>query len=90
MKKKVFWGVVVGVLLVWFVCAGRYETSRKAEGMVVRNNGFVVVVKDDMGKEWKWNTDKRFEVGEKVVLVIDNKGTHNNPTDDTIRKVKRG
>ena len=64
--KKIFWGVVAGLLLVGVVCIGRYETSIKQEGTVTKQSGFVIVVKDKTGREWKWNTDKRFEVGEKI------------------------
>ena len=85
-KKGAFWGLVIIVLAVMFL-AGRFETSEKVKGKVLWQDRFVVVIEDENGQVWKWNTEKEFRVNEKVVVVVNNKGTLNNKKDDEVRKV---
>ena len=87
--KKIKGVIILAVIGLVLVLCGRFETTDKREGKVVEQNGFVVTVKDEFGFEWNWNTDKRFEEGDKVIVFVNNKGTFKNTIDDTIVRVKK-
>ena len=90
MKKGVLIGVVFVGILVGLLFASRYETTNKVAGKVIDKKGFVVIVEDEHGFVWKWNTEKNFVKDENVIILIDNKGTFKDREDDTVRKIVKG
>ena len=83
-------GVLIAVLFVAvFVFCSKYETTDKKMGKVIDTKGFVVIVEDEHGFRWNWNTEKSFTKNEDVIIYIDNKGTFKNVNDDTVKRVKK-
>ncbi len=86
-KRNIFLVIVI-IILMWFCfCAIDRIVVRK--GQVESVEGKVVTIVTSCGTAWKWSEEKErsFKIGDKVKLIMDNKGTLNILEDDVILKI---
>lgn len=79
--------VIAVIILMWFCFSIDRIVVRK--GQVESVKGEVVTIVTNCGTAWEWGEEKgeSFKTGDKVRLVMDNKGTLNILEDDVILKI---
>ena len=80
--------VIAVIILMWF-CFCVIDRIVVRKGQVESVKGEVVTIVTNCGTAWEWGEEKgeSFKTGDKVKLVMDNKGTLNILEDDVILKI---
>lgn len=88
MKKGILILLVIGALLK----LGSWEHSYQIKNCRVAEvgNGYVVVAVADKGTQVFYQTNKEFQLNEKVNIIMNDNYTINNTSDDYIIKLKKG
>lgn len=88
MKKGILILLVIGALLK----LGSWEHSYQIKDSRIAEvgNGYVVVAVADEDTKVFYQTDKEFQLNEKVNIVMNDNYTINNTSDDYIIKLKKG
>lgn len=79
--------VCAAILLTFILCSAFSWDYTRRDCEVVKVIGNDVYVVDEGGRTWKFE-GRGYRVGEKVDLRMDDNGTPNTITDDTIKAVK--
>jgi hypothetical protein len=76
--------VIIAIVMFTSACMNTMNvTQRMDRGVIVNINNDVVTVKDDNGELWAF-TGEGYEVGQRVMIVVDNMGTDNVYDDEVV------
>lgn len=87
-KEMILAGAVMGGIFLLAGVAGNIETTYKREASVNKVEDGIVWIVDSTEKRWYVEDDGLFEVGDEIVLTIDNHTTDTYTKDDTIAKIQ--
>ena len=86
-KRNIILIIVFIILMLFCFCIMDRIVVRKGQVESVKDE--VVTIVTSCGTAWKWGEEKEgsFKTGDKVKLIMDNKGTLNILEDDVILKI---